>query len=174
MFTLQVVEHLRNATEETWRKGAAWYPLAQAWCERAALAHGRQQHVAAGIVAALSPRQTWARNLEQAERVLAGEVATVLPDAYRKARAILDGALPLDVLRGPKVRAFYANLTGDLGQVTVDTWALRALGLEPGFIRIAPRHALVVRAYADAAREFEIEPAIAQAIVWVHVRGKAE
>lgn len=96
-----------------------------------------------------------------------------------EAQRIRDGESPDDVLGGPKVRAFYANIsrpTGkrSVGPATVDSHAVAAaLGrvfhkpaAPPRIDRLRPYHH-VAAAYRLAARETPFLPHELQAIVWV-------
>lgn len=98
-----------------------------------------------------------------------------LPDNRQKAWRIAHGEDPNVVLRGPKVRAFFANITGDHDSVTVDVWAARAA--EDTRIDNSPsgaRYAAIARAYQLAAVKRGVSPREMQAAVWVHIRGAAE
>lgn len=98
---------------------------------------------------------------------------------------IANGEAPLSVLRGPKVRAFYANITGDADAVTVDVWAVRAARGDQacvpdgrGRLRYADDGTVSAREYREyadvyrrAARRLGVTPRECQAAVWVAVRG---
>lgn len=173
--------HLRavldRATESDVEHGSSWYPEAARIARRIGRANGLPFHRAAGIIAALSPRQQWSVNVRSAERVAAAysEGAGTPPPvgmwvSLNAAWRIANGERPLSVLRGPKVRAFYRNIVGQHDHVTLDTWALRALG-ERGVE--APKPALrraAEECYREVAAEYGYTPAQAQAIAWVVVR----
>lgn len=91
-----------------------------------------------------------------------------MPDSLRKAVAIRDGARPLDVLGGPKVRAFYRALTtgGAEGPPVIDRWMFRVLEIDT----IPECQAAVL----EAAHAVGERPHDMQAILWVAVRGGAE
>ena len=165
--------------------------LGDAWSELTPAAQREWAARVAGVIAALSPRCQWSTNVAWAGAVVAaawsgGPVPRVHTKAMRRqAWAIATGADPLDVLHGPKVRAFWANIVGDPTAVTVDVWAVRAArGDRPtvpdgrGRMRYADDGRVSVReyrAYADvyvrAARRLGVTPRECQAAVWVHVRG---
>jgi hypothetical protein len=135
---------------------------------------------AAGVIAALSPRCHWRTNLVWAAAILeAAERGDASPPRVhtlamrRLAWRIALGEAPLEVLNGPKVRAFYANITGDLDAVTVDVWAARAAAGRD-VARITGRtYTLIARAYREAAAILDMPARDVQAAVWVHVRGSA-
>lgn len=184
------------ATEAERIAGREWYSRA----ERAAADVGFRARLdtsaGAAVIAALSPRERWSKNVEYA--TLAAEAAghlrgdplfgdpdslagaahaaigrLTLTDSVRKAARILAGDDPADVLGGPKTRAFWRNLTGDPEAVTVDVWAAT---LFYGTYRhqISPRqYRIAADGYRAAAEARGIEPREMQATTWIHVRGSA-
>jgi hypothetical protein len=198
-YVRRILERYDAADDATRAAGAAWYDGARLEAERiAALAPAGVGPVrAAGVIAALSPRTRWAENLQAAEesagaaarvagaeRALWGPLAIEgavfgatgwygLDDPRRKAAAILEGRAPLDVLGGPKVRAFFRNICGDRRAVTIDVWAARAAAgrwhnsISPYLYR------RLERAYVDAADRRGVDPRALQAAVWIDIRGGA-
>lgn len=95
----------------------------------------------------------WLRNL--------GVMSSQVPNVIR--------ALNGEELSGPKVRAFAANLKGDMSQVTVDVWMLKLFGFEKPSV---PARAEVIDYVIKAAEEMGCEPAEMQAEMWeFSVRG---
>lgn len=167
------------------RFGLAWYPLAH----RAALSMGggRANHLSrnAGIIAALSPMNHWTNNLNKARMLvsLRGRVEVVkgqpngigIGNNVAKAIAIYNGADPLDVLGGDKVRAFYRTIvdpTGDIDPV-IDR---HAFDIAVGEVTNDKRRGILSRkgvysefanVYRDAAKVAGIGSAQMQAITWV-------
>jgi hypothetical protein len=156
-----------------------WYTLAQGAARALSKEHGVTLHRAAGVIAALSPMNTWAVNLMLAGRVLAAAsrgrrrrpARCGLRANVDKAWLIAQGARPLDVLSGPKVRSFYRNMTGDLDAVTIDRWAARAAGLPDHYASSQSRYDEVSAAYREAAKTVGLSPAVFQAIIWCSIRG---
>jgi hypothetical protein len=160
-------------------EGAQWYGRARAHARRLSKDHGCTERMAAGVLAALSPRIHWSKVPELAGQVLAhaatGPVKTcpaslsgVLSGSAIKAWRISLGERPLDVLGGLKTRAFYRNLSGDLTPVTVDVWAARAVGVEGS---LSPKvYHRIAAAYTEAAVLRGVPPAVMQAVVWVAIR----
>lgn len=136
--------------------------------------HGCSAATAAGVIAALSPRLTWSYNVIAAEAVLAK--AERVPGVFRanlvKARAIAEGARPLTVLSGPKVRAFYRALCGDSSAAVVDVWTARAAGLDQTALT-PTMYDQVARALRMGADEVGTTTSSMQAVAWVAVRGRA-
>jgi hypothetical protein len=121
--------------------GVQWYRNARRICRDLARRHGVSESCAAGVVAALSPRLGWTYNVLAADLVLARaeRVPGVFKASLVKARRILAGGRPLQVLSGPKVRAFYRALKGDESAAVVDVWTARAAGLSPEHLKSARR-----------------------------------
>jgi hypothetical protein len=153
--------------------GRAWYPEAWRVCRRLAREHGSTPRVAAGVIAALSPRERWWVNVRNAGACLAGGKPGALSRSVAQAEAIRDGGRPLDVLTGPKTRAFYRAIVGDRDAICVDTWAALAAGWERG-PKTAREYAILESAYATTAAYFREAPRDLQAAIWCHVRGSAE
>jgi hypothetical protein len=104
--------------------GSHWYADTLAACETIAQAYGLPVSTVAGVVAALSPNNKWQRNIIDADNICRLYTSGGYDDAAQcrvstfnsnktKALQILSGELPLDVLGGLKVRAFYSCLLGD-------------------------------------------------------------
>lgn len=142
--TRNITRTFRATTQEDRVNGREWYARARRLSER--LAAGAATSVgplldedevrrAAGVVAALSPRLAWRKNVEYAELAYAhrhlpiGEFAALIPTLKAnatKAYRILNGEDPDVVLGGPKVRAFYFTIVNptDTRTVVVDRHAI--------------------------------------------------
>jgi len=174
-----ILRHYTDASPDA-REAAAWYGRGRSHVRRIARETGATERAVAGVVAALSPRQHWSVNLRIAEEVVRaarqGQPCPAVSTGANRAKAwrIANGERPLDVLGGPKVRAFYRNLTGNLDLVTVDVWAARAAGLtyRDGQGIDERTYARVAVAYANVAEAVGIRPAELQAIVWAQVRAQ--
>jgi hypothetical protein len=164
-----------SAPIEAYRAGMQWYAMARQEASALARRHGVTLACAAGAIAALSPRVHWKVNLRLADAVLG---KTYRRGAFKanlaKAVSIRDGAKPLAVLSGPKVRAFYRAIMGDQTAAVIDVWMLRAMGL----LKLATGLKPVVYAKLEAilvkvANAYRTTVARLQAIVWTVVRGSA-
>jgi hypothetical protein len=110
-------------------EGEYWYARASMVCRGIAEQYKLPLETVAGVLAALSPNNRWSRNIIDTEAivkayVLSGQdVNAVKVSTFgknkAKAIAILQGAAPLDVLGGLKVRAFYGCVIGG-NEVCVD------------------------------------------------------
>jgi hypothetical protein len=108
-----------NAVEQ--HEGLSWYGRAQSVASRLANQYGYDVSTIAGVISALSPNNRWERNVIDTEALVkvythGGDVDTLKVCTFSKnkakAIAILQGADPLDVLGGRKVRAFYQCIVG--------------------------------------------------------------
>lgn len=166
----------QTMTEDQVEAGIAWYPNARREARRIARVSGLTLHRAAGIIAVLSPRRTWSTNIQFAEEAALGNPKGLFAD---RAEAIVQGARPLDVLSGPKVRAFYRNILGDTEAITVDCWTHRAAAGDPAMHAdrssslLRSRYGKVAQAFRDVAPEFGLLPSQFQAAIWITIRGEA-
>lgn len=166
------LESWERATTDTSRMGAVWYRESRRHARRLAREHGVPVSRAAGVIAALSPRVQWKVNLRLADDALAGRPVRGLKTSAAKAAAIVNGARPLDVLKGPKTRAFYRAIMGSEDAAVVDTWMLKAAGW-PSTSVTGKQYARVAAAMDAAAQSVGVPTATFQATVWTEVRGKA-
>ena len=167
-----------NATAADANEGTAWYADARAFA--AGLAAGTLLTVehAAGVIAALSPRVRWNTNkfaaatiVDAAQNGRSEPTVAGLTKNRAKAWVIALGRMPLDVLGGQKVRAFYANILGDEDAVTVDVWAARvALGPDATDRIPARQYVAIADAYRLAADMRGVSPMVMQATTWVYIR----
>lgn len=155
--TRNITATFRAATDGDRAIGHGWYARARDLAEKLATEYTagngyyseEEIRAAAGVIAALSPRLAWRKNVEYAElaymtffqmdkeaplrnlsedvrqSVFAGVIPTLNANA-RKAYRILNGENPEDVLGGPKVRAFYFTIVNptDPRAVVVDRHAI--------------------------------------------------
>lgn len=168
-----LLDHYQRATAEQADAGGRWYRESRRQARRLSREHGVTMATAAGVIAALSPRVQWAVNLRMADAMLGGRPAGGLGASLAKAQAIIEGCRPLDVLRGPKTRAFYRAIMGDESAVTVDVWMMRAVGRAEQSPRNAADYKAVAETITSAAIIAGCTPATFQAIVWTAVRGRA-
>lgn len=168
------LSHWHRATPEARVAGLDWYPIARGVVRQLAHESGCSVDTAAGVVAALSPRITWTRNVGAAREVLRGALVVpgCLSASLRKARRVAAGESPDGVLGGRKVRAFYAALMGDDSAPVVDIWVMRAAGLKSD--APTPRvYDAIARALSLVAARVGAPLARVQAVVWVVARRRA-
>jgi len=160
--------------------GRAWYDRAQSAARDMAVDGDVAR--AAAVIAHLSPRESWSRNVANAARVLSavadgGDCPAVHTMVQRvKAWQAATGTVAPDANHGPKTSAFLANILGDDRRVCVDSWAARAATgdmAHEGPSGVA-QYRVMEEAYVRAADAVGISPRDLQAAIWVHVRGDAD
>lgn len=161
--------------------GLDWYGDAQKRVSELAEKASVSTEVAAAVVAHLSPKNHWRKNMNYAEiLLLQGENPPYLGRQVRSARAAMASTEPLLTLRGPKVTNFALNLLGVKDVVTVDGWAvLAAVGTDTGLnlenmLKRVGSYAALEHCYKVAAAKRNCHPCDFQAVVWCKVRGKAD
>jgi hypothetical protein len=172
-----------QATPQDVIAGMRWYDEAHRFARHLASKYGVSLDVAAGVIAALSPRSKWERNIQDAENVIAAYVRGKDPMEvpcgtfnHNKERAveILSAGTRHGILSGEKVCAFADNIENPrTDTVVVDSHAYnawlgeRAIIGEHG-IRITPkRYRETAEGYRQLANQVGIAPNQAQAIVWL-------
>lgn len=125
--TRNVTRVFRTATPDQIGAGADWYADAHRIAQALATAHNLTVGATAGIIAALSPLNSWGANVNLATRLITagGLTSGYLGAGLAKANAILGGADPVAVLTSPKVFAFYVNIltAGQTDTVCIDRHA---------------------------------------------------
>jgi len=169
----RILSVYRSATAAQLDAGTNWYSDAHGIASDYALAHNVTTEVAAGIIAALSPMQSYGANLNLARRFLASKGTLdhgYLSLGLGKARDIYNGSDILPTLNGDKVKNFYQSIvTAGKDGVTIDRHAYcLAIGERAKNVNLTPkRYALVASAYVRAAEIAGITPAEIQAVTWV-------
>jgi hypothetical protein len=182
----RIVACYESADKLTVAAGKNWYPAVR---EIAGVMHPSVV-AGAGVIAALSPRQRWDKNIEYAVTVCdAARSGGVMPSVggtlrnVTKAWNIAVGSYKFDPIEelnssegSYKVNRFYYNILGDQSMVTVDVWATKVA--LPEFDGKAVRGNLYLRiedAYKQAAKQIgTISARDLQAVCWVNVRGGGE
>ncbi len=169
--------------------GKAWYQIAKAAAQLIAERHGVSEVVAIGVIAALSPRNRWSRNLIDAENLIEAYVADsesaaevkVCTFGANKAKALrilenLDLTFPdaIDILSGPKLTEFARCIrwSASTDEVCIDGHAYCIWNGGRTSLADVPRIGVKLRAqikedYRDAASDLGLNPSALQAITWV-------
>jgi hypothetical protein len=171
--TGRIIAIYRAATAAQLAEGTDWYSAARTFSIGLAERYGLTLEQAAGIVAAISPRLPWDRNMAYADLLMRTGDCPTLKGNKAKAVRILSGERPLDVLGGAKVRAFYLAILGDPDAVVVDRHAFdvaygavtddrtrKALDRVGGYDGYA-------NAYRAAATALGTTAVVVQAVTWV-------
>lgn len=163
-----ILSWLDRASNTDIMAGMSWYPnthLIARECDDVVKG--------AGIIAALSPRMPWVRNIELARVAFSGAYLFrgCLGINIRATNAILDGNHPLDVLNGLKTRAFFDNILNPLTStaVTVDTHAIKIAGINKDSVNKGLYNE-IADAYRDASRIAGMAPLELQAVTWTAYR----
>lgn len=164
-----------RATAAQREAGATWYGEAREAALQLAGQAGSTLDTAAAVIAHMSPRTTWSRNVAGAVALmLTGDAPGCIGANVARAQAAIDSPDPLSTINGPKTRAFAANILGDTDAVTVDVWALRiACGSPTVDEKILSRkggYATIADAYREAAALVGVSPATMQAATWIVAR----
>ena len=178
------VYNLANAGDLT--TGLQWYKQAMAAARVMAARYGIHAHEAAGVIAALSPRNRWERNLQDAENLIAAYAAAgaegcatvkVCTFGGNKAKAVrileagcLTDADVIKILSGPKLTEFYSCIVG-ISDVCIDGHAYAIWFGERVTLANVPSIGVklrreIKRDYKQAAEILEVTPAECQAVTW--------
>lgn len=156
------------------RRAKDWYRQAHAECKALADETGLALESVVGVVAVISPRLKWEVNVNEARRIIRGETSRALGKNVAKARRILAGEKPQEVVSGPKVTSFYRNILNpdDTHAVTIDTWAARVWSGDWAWGKSvdARLYEKIAADYREAAAEVGLLPCELQAITWENVR----
>lgn len=169
----------RAALDSERVEGRSWYATARAVAESL---DPTDPERAAAIIAVLSPRLNWDKNVEAAVEVYAGNHPKVLGANAAKAARLMAGENPDDVVSGPKVRAFWHAIVNpsDPRAIVIDRHAFdvaantvlddeqrgKVLGRKGAYDDVCK---LYVTAARILSRELghEISPVEVQATTWV-------
>jgi hypothetical protein len=171
----RIVATWDRATAADLDNGARWYAEGETLINELAAEHRLTRETVAAVVAHLSPRTPWARNVEGARKLLAtGEAPGCLGANVDRALAALGSDDPLGTLNGPKTARFALNLLGNREAVTVDVWAVRvALGNSGDPEKVLSRvgmYPAIEHAYRVAAQRIGVDPVTVQATTWIVAR----
>jgi len=177
------------ATVADKQAGQSWYARALEFAVRLSDLYNIETATIVGVIAALSPRNRWERNMQDAEsmvKVYANggtykdlmnlKVCTFKTGKDKAARILADKmsdrAELLATLKGPKLQEFFNCILGDSGDVTIDGHAYSiwvgdriALANVPS---IGKKLRQTIKAdYQQAAAILGVQPHVVQAITWV-------
>ena len=182
---IKAIYELASAAEIA--DGMAWYGVAKSIAIVLADQYGIPAAQAVGVLAALSPRNKWTRNVADAEALISAYVAAGSEQARltkvctfgankEKAIKILESGLEtlptaLDVLSGPKLREFASCIAG-LDDICIDghAWCIwqgsRVTLADVPSIGVKLRREIKAD-YAQAATDLGLKASELQAITWV-------
>jgi len=174
----------RSADSVQVAEGLLWYSDAQKQAHNIAAKYGIAVYIVVAVIAALSPNNKWARNVVNADALIAAflrgdGIDAVKVSTYhamkKKAWDILvarpdyDGAKRM--LKGQKITSFFCDIMGEFN-VTIDGHARNIayderVGLTDDRTNIGVREYRALQAaYEEAARRLGLMPYQIQAITW--------
>lgn len=163
-----------RATDADKEAGATWYFEAEGIIDRLAAQSGNPRETIAAVIAHLSPRTTWSRNVTGAvSLVLTGQAPGCMQANVDRALKALNSLDPLGTLNGPKTRRFALNMLGDRESVTIDAWTARvALGHDDAERQVGRQgiYEALEHCFRLAARRIGVDPVTLQATVWIVAR----
>jgi hypothetical protein len=172
-----IVDVYLSATPEQIAAGEHWYDAAQEFAQYLTV-YGVTVEQAAGIIAALSPMNSWGANKMLAEKFIAngGLEGGYLGVGLRKAAAILAGEDIVSTLKSNKIVNFYLNIMGEDG-VTCDRHAIDIAMNTRHTDKTRPgltdkRYNAIADAYREAAAQFGIKASVMQSITWTAWRNR--
>lgn len=187
-----ILKVYEQAEPDELRYGLNWYHIANLEAKKLSMEFGVTVGQAAGIIAALSPNQSWLTNLNAVRTLLQAvkdgkQPGDIKIPAYGlnklKGFQIALGAKPSKVLGGLKVRAFYQNILRPNSslEVTVDGHAYsvwhgtrfrvtdgdnKAGQKIPNLAKMG-RYDAIAEDYREVARQLGLQPWQVQAVTWV-------
>jgi len=179
-----ILEVYRDVSKTQHSEGLLWYSDAQKAAHDIAAKYGIAVYIVVAVISALSPNNKWARNVVNADALIAAflrgdGIDTVKVSTYhtmkRKAWDILaarpdyEGAKRM--LKGQKITSFFCDIMGEFN-VTIDGHARNIaygerVGLTDDRTNIGVREYRALQAaYEEAARRIGLMPYQLQAITW--------
>ena len=167
--------------------GGQWYPDALAVCHWIATQYGVNVYTVAGVMAALSPRNRWERNIQDCENLVkaytaggkdAAQNVKVCTFGSGKSKAIklltenvTEREAVSTILNGPKLQEFFGCIVGDSHIVCIDGHAYCVWFGDRIALANVPSIGKKLRAsitadYIQAAQTVGIKPSQMQAITW--------
>lgn len=169
----RILKTFDAATPSDVEHGARWYDEAGELASELSGGDVSRAH-AAVVIAHMSPRTTWTRNVLGARTLLAtgGQYPGIMGDLFQRAEASLTYVDPFDSFGkgATKTLNFARNIYGDREAVTVDVWAARVADLDESLLSRKGAYEAVAHAYRLAARRRGVDPATMQATTWIVAR----
>jgi len=158
-----------TATFAQVEQASVWYFDAQEVAEDVAEILGTSLEVGASVVSAFSPRERWANNVAKAYAFANGKPVTGLTNNLNMAKAALEHGF--DALKGQKTNAFARAIAGDTDAVVIDTWMLKAAGMDSSKGVNKGDYNMLADTVRLIASEHGLTPRTTQALIWIVKRG---
>jgi hypothetical protein len=172
-----ILAHYEASNAQEKQYGKHWYEAAHTFALGLAHKYSLTLKQSAGIIAALSPQTSWARNMTMAEEMAQTGKTRGLGVSIQKAQDIRNGKDPDDVVTANKTNSFYHNILDPKNDdhVTIDRHAV-ALAIGPssrydiGSLDNVGHYQAFVDAYKEAAQQMGMRPHEMQSTTWLHYR----
>jgi len=180
------VYNLATVSDKNQRQ--SWYARALEFAVRLSDLYNIETTTIVGVIAALSPRNRWERNMQDAEsmvKVAASggnlkdlmnlKVCTFKTGKEKAARILTENVSDreqlLAILKGPKLCEFFNCILGDSGDVCIDGHAYSIWVGDRITLANVPSIGKKLRAnikadYQEAAQSLGVQPHVVQAITW--------
>lgn len=186
-----ILKHYDMSTEDERQRGLVWYENARTFCQHLADGSGLPLEKVIGIVAALSPQNSWDINKAMAATFIMrkgkGRVKNRVCDGKAKAIYLTDDLGSIESLLGKydnsalKTKSFYKNILnpGCIETVTIDRHAINVCRQSPDNVKANDnsvykltenQYNFFTKCYRSAANKLGISPSSLQAIVWESYR----
>jgi hypothetical protein len=153
-------------------QASVWYHEAQEVAEDVAELLEQSLEVGASVVSAFSPRERWSSNVAKAFAFASGKPVSGLSNNLRMANKALE--LGFDALKGDKTNAFARAIAGDTNAVVIDTWMIKAAGLDSSKGVNKTQYRELTDAVRIVSFAHGLTPRTCQALIWIVKRGSAE
>ena len=189
MTAQNIISVFNLATETDKSEGFGWYGRALNFACDLHKAYEVPVPSIVGVIAALSPRNRWERNKQDAESMIkvfsaGGDFADLMelkvctfPSGKTKAAKILtenvsDSDAILSILKGPKLQEFFCCIVSMNDEVCIDGHAYSIWLGDRVALADVPSIGVKLRRtikedYRQAARTLGVKPHVVQAVTWV-------
>ena len=159
---------VNSATPAQIEAASVWYFEAQEVAEDVAELLSTSLEVGASIVASFSPRERWSSNVAKSYAFANGKPVTGLSNNL--AMAMSSVTLGFDALKGLKTNAFARAIAGDKDAVVIDTWMIKAAGMESSKGVNKKEYKELSLAVTEVANIVKLTPRTTQALIWIIAR----
>ena len=189
MSTKNILAVYNLASVADTQQGQSWYARALVFAEELSDQYDLETTTIVGVIASLSPRNRWERNMQDAESMVKAYAAggdyddllklkvCTFNTGKEKAAKILTEAISnrdelLATLKGPKLQEFFNCILGDSGDVCIDGHAYSIWAGDRITLANVPSIGKKLRQtiktdYKAAAKLLGVKPHVVQAITWV-------
>lgn len=159
----------QSITDQALVDALAWYNEAQEFARHLTTITPWSLEVASCVISSFSPRNKWATNKAYALQFAMGVNPKGLRNNLRMAQA--STRLGFAALKGAKTNAFARAISGDMTAVVIDTWMIKAAGLNSTKGVNKTQYATLAAAVCRVAHAMKWDNAQCQAAIWCAIRG---